>query len=297
MKLMIKTICAIIYNEHADLEEWIRYNLALGFNHIYLYEDYKSKSHSDITNKFSKVTLSNLEEFSIENTNSAKKQYLLYDKFLKRHQKLKDMDWIAFIDIDEFITLDDGYTLESMLEEYNDEYAVFLCWKNYSASGHLDKKQEGITNIEYYDKEVDIWQLHNDIRVMCKSIVNVNKDDKIKTVHITYKGVFTNYKPYTMRGMCCYDKAWINHYFYKSWEDWCYRMFVRGNMHNNFRTFDTWFDGNSEFKDKEVEMLNKVRYEHMRSTYIISNKHKLINGGNTKIVSKLCKQRKDGISN
>lgn len=291
---MIKAICAIIYNERAELEEWIRYNLSLGFDRIYLYEDYGSETHKDIAGKFPEVTLSSLDDFGIENTNSPKKQKVLYEEFLKHHQKLKDIDWVAFIDIDEFIMLEDGYTLESMLEEFNDEYAVFLCWKNYSASGHLKKKPKDVTNIDYYNKEADIWVLHDDIQHMCKSIVNVNKNDNMKTVHLTHKGVFTNHKPYTMRRMCCYNKAWINHYFYKSWEDWCYRMHVRGNMHNNFRTFDTWFRGNPEFSDREIDMLNDVRYTPMRSTYIISNEHKLINGGNTKIIEKLREERRNG---
>lgn len=294
---MIKIICAIIYNEHTELEEWIRHNLSIGFDHIYLFEDYGSKTHSSITDQFANVTLSTLEVYDINNSGSPNKQKNLYDKFLKQHQEDQDVDWIAFIDVDEFIMLEDGYTLESMLEEFKDEAAVFLCWKNYSASGHLEKKPEGMTNLEYYDKEVSIWVLHTDIQYMLKSIINVNKDNKIIHVHLAEDGVFTNHKKYKNPGMCCYDKAWINHYFYKSWEDWCYRMLSRGNMGSNVRTFDTWFEGNPEFKDKEKQMINDVRKQHMRTTYIISNKYKLINGGNKQVIQNIQSNLKNGYTN
>ena len=75
-------ICVIIKDEHPYLAEWIEYNLKLGFNHIYIFEDYGSKSHKEITDKYDKVTLSNLKDFGIENSPNAEKQHVLYNTFL-----------------------------------------------------------------------------------------------------------------------------------------------------------------------------------------------------------------------
>jgi len=44
-----------------------------------------------------------------------------------------------------------------------------------------------------------------------------------------------------------YEKAWINHYFSKSWEEYVTRM-KRGNLGNNTRNFDVFFQVNPDLK-------------------------------------------------
>ena len=44
MKHYKTAICAILKNEHQYLDEWIRHHLDIGFDEIYLYEDFGSKS-------------------------------------------------------------------------------------------------------------------------------------------------------------------------------------------------------------------------------------------------------------
>ena len=53
---------AILKNEHQYLDEWIRHHLDIGFDEIYLYEDFGSKSHSIITDKYSSVHLIQVSE-------------------------------------------------------------------------------------------------------------------------------------------------------------------------------------------------------------------------------------------
>lgn len=295
---MLTAVCAIIYNEHENLKEWVDYHLNIGFDYIYLFEDYGSDSHRNIVQDNDRVILSNLKDFCIANTNSSKKQRMLYTKFLTVHKKLADIDWIAFIDIDEFIVFDEGYNLSKLLDEFKMYPSIILCWKNYNASGHLKKKPADVSTMDYYTAEANIWVLHDEIIWMVKSIHNVQRSGGVWTVHMGTDGVYTDLCTEKNRKTACYKKAWINHYFYKSWEDWCYRMIGRGNMHNNFRTFDTWFAGNPEFADKEVSMLNSIRKEHMRSTYVISRKWGLISGGNKTIIDKLKRKRdRPGSSN
>ena len=83
-------ICAIIKDEQDYIEEWLDYHLGLGFNHIYLYEDYYSTSHKNIVDRYDNVSLSNLKDFGIAYTNSAKKQRHLYIKFAKEHKEAGD---------------------------------------------------------------------------------------------------------------------------------------------------------------------------------------------------------------
>jgi len=43
---MRTAIVAIVKNEHRFIKEWVDYHLALGFDDIYIYEDYRSDSHA-----------------------------------------------------------------------------------------------------------------------------------------------------------------------------------------------------------------------------------------------------------
>ena len=58
---MRTAICTCIKNEHAYLREWLEYHLGLGFDHIYLYEDFGSESHADIVDEYDNVTLLSME--------------------------------------------------------------------------------------------------------------------------------------------------------------------------------------------------------------------------------------------
>ena len=54
-------ILTVIKNEHEYLDEWIRYHLDLGIDHIFIFEDIDSESHKEITDKYgNKVSLNSI---------------------------------------------------------------------------------------------------------------------------------------------------------------------------------------------------------------------------------------------
>lgn len=58
---MTSCIFTVIKNEHLYLEEWIRYHLDLGINHIFVFEDIDSETHRHITYKYGdKVSLNGI---------------------------------------------------------------------------------------------------------------------------------------------------------------------------------------------------------------------------------------------
>ena len=55
-------ILTVIKNEHEYLDEWIKYHLDLGINHIFIFEDIDSDSHKEICDKYGdKVSLNSIE--------------------------------------------------------------------------------------------------------------------------------------------------------------------------------------------------------------------------------------------
>ena len=124
-------ICAILKNEHKYLDEWIRHHLDIGFDEIYLYEDFGSKSHSIITDKYSNVHLIQLSEIFDEIKHlHGNKQNALYIYFYQNYKNV--FDYTAFIDIDEFIMFEDGYGLQALLNDYQEYNGIFLFLKIYN---------------------------------------------------------------------------------------------------------------------------------------------------------------------
>lgn len=56
-------------------------------------------------------------------------------------------DWCFTIDNDEFLTLEDGKSLDEVLQEYDKYDAFVIQWECYGASGHVFKP-------DYTDKGV-----------------------------------------------------------------------------------------------------------------------------------------------
>lgn len=61
-------ILTVIKNEHLYLDEWIKYHLDFGIDHLFIMEDIDSDSHDEITNKYKDfVTVIKLKNFLNDN--------------------------------------------------------------------------------------------------------------------------------------------------------------------------------------------------------------------------------------
>ena len=290
-------ICAIVKNEQRFIREWVEWHLCVGFDEINIFEDYGSVSHRDQLDDLiadGRVKLTALSDGTTpardlghnNRPNGTKAaQYTIYEWFFDKTKKEGSADWIAFIDVDEFIEFEEGYDLKRLEDEYQDRGGVLLSWKMYGANGHVKRPEGGVVE-SYKGKQ---WIAPKEDRQWAiKSLVNVHVSRGEITVH-TFDGcVHTDgggrFSPH------CYDKAWINHFFTKSWEDWCDRIFSRGNMHNNYRTLDTFFLYNKDMLPQKKDMIFAKRNLHTACTTWISRNLKIISGGNVNLVSKLRKE-------
>jgi len=277
-------ICAIIKDEQRFLKEWIDYHLNLGFNHIYLYEDYNSTSHIEITAPYEKVSLFPIEITSIPQQQTSKKQIDLYNWFLKKSKSESIADWILYIDIDEFLVFEDGYNIQRLCEEFEPYTGVYLCWRMYNANGHIKRPKGGVMESYTQESKNDERADYGNLNWQIKSFVNVKKAYGMY-LHEVFGGVNVEHGikwPYRI-----FKKAWINHYFTKSWEDYVERMCKRGNMSKDFRTYDHFFENNKDMLPLKEQLINSVRNIHTKSTFWISEDLKLISGGNVNKLNKL----------
>lgn len=119
-------ICATIKNENIYLREWVDYHFSLGVDKIFLYnnnndngenpnlivQDYIDAGKIEIT----KINYYDTRPFQFKQTDA-------YNDCLEKNDLY--FDWIVFIDLDEFITIDKYGTLQELFKHTN--YNNFDC--------------------------------------------------------------------------------------------------------------------------------------------------------------------------
>ena len=244
-------ICVIIKDEVEYLDEWLSWHLNLGVDEIFLYEDYGSKSHLDIVKHYGdRVHLNSIDiifNSSDPNKNvidtGERTQIQLFNYFPKRYKN--DFDWILFNDLDEFLIL--KQPLHDLLKEYDDKPGILLKWKWYSANGHI-KKPEGKVMDNYTKSVTSTFDYHWGY----KSFMNCkNWTYWEKMLHKIHGAVF----PLNEFGI---HKAYLNHYFTKSWEEWKFKLLSRGDNFPGHRKINEFFHLNQDLLPMKENLLKEI---------------------------------------
>ena len=190
---MKKSICLLIKNENKYLEEWINWHIDQGFNYFYIYNT-GSENPSLIVNKFNKNLFTIIEW----NKYSFNMQLEAYQHCLNTN---KNDDWIAFIDIDEFIYLPDKQYLDKVDSDIS---IIKLKQKLFNANGNLYYNNNLVQNL--FKQECDNIEKFKPY----KSIIRP-KLIQLMGVHFPIKYI----------GKILYnDNLFYHHYYTKSLEEW-----------------------------------------------------------------------------
>ena len=130
---MNSVICAIAKNENAYLLEWAEHHLSLGFSHIYIYDN-NDIDGERITDVFESTAIR--EKITIIDIRG--QRYIQKRVYNECYHQM-NFDWCAFIDIDEFIVLDQHKNITDFLSIFTGQEAIHLNWKCYGDNGAINK--------------------------------------------------------------------------------------------------------------------------------------------------------------
>lgn len=270
-------ILTVIKNEHEYLDEWIKYHLDLGIDHIFIFEDIDSDSHKEICDKYGdRVTLSNIflvlndlarrEALFLKKTKMDNPQHL-YFKCALMTIKLTyqgKYDWCFIIDNDEFITFENNSSnIKEILSLYQEYDAFVMQWKCYGANGNINKpdySNKGL--IETYTKESS-YPGHDVLEWTTKTCYNVNKFEEtyFKNNHQptdNCKWCKTDYSD--NRRKLVFKNVYLRHYMTKSWEEYISKR-KRGYFMGFARTCDFFFKMNPDMLPMKNELLKQIKNE------------------------------------
>lgn len=119
---MKTALVALAKDEEKYIDEWIDYNVKLGFDDIFIFQnDWKYTGNKNYTNlRFMEI-------------NGQKIQNKCYNDFLV--SKGKEYDFVTFLDIDEFLVIKNGKTLNEWLETLKDSDVIYINWRLFGDNG------------------------------------------------------------------------------------------------------------------------------------------------------------------
>ncbi len=142
------TSMLVFKDEAIYLKEWLDYNILLGFQHFYLYDNQSS-------DKPLKVLKWYIDNDIVSYHQINRKLGFESLSWPHREENIKqygsDSEWMAFFDIDEFICLNDlNDNLHLALSKFEDFSGIAVRAVNYGSNGHMKYKKELV--IKRFDK-------------------------------------------------------------------------------------------------------------------------------------------------
>lgn len=141
---MYPVIVCIAKREHDYIEEFVRYHLALGFKHIYLYDNEDEPTYAKMLNAYEAwLTVTHIPH----NNYHKPVQYIVLDHFKQNHMRNSIITHVAHIDIDEFIALKKHVNICDFINEYitGDCQGIGMNWRFFGSSGKTEKTDEPLT--------------------------------------------------------------------------------------------------------------------------------------------------------
>ncbi len=147
------SICAIFKDEGLIMKEWIEYHKILGIEHIYLYNNNSTDESLSILLPYIQDNYVTLIDWPVPTP----AQVLAYQHF--RDFYWEETEWVAFIDLDEFICPKYVLDISDWLDQYKNYPCVTMYWRMFGSSGLIAHDTSKLC-IEQY---TICWDRYNEI--------------------------------------------------------------------------------------------------------------------------------------
>jgi hypothetical protein len=213
-------ICTIQRNRGKWLKEWISFHHVIGITHFYIYLHKCTDNSKSIVTELQKSF--NIQCFEV-NEETVRPQLVAYQHAYQAFGH--EVDWMAFIDGDEFLFPSVANTLADVLQEF--EYqklsALAVYWQCFGSSGHI-QDPDGLVIEDYiYRAKLD-YPGNRHIKSIVKGgqgqyCYSAENAHLFNTIYGTFDELMRPINKGLMRELTpSYEKIRINHYVCQSYE-------------------------------------------------------------------------------
>ena len=239
-------VCLIAKDEEYYLEEWAEYHLRIGVDTLIIYDN-----GSRIPIREVLKPLVAIGRVIVHDVPGLFEQSKTYTSCIEQYKN--DFKWIAFIDSDEFIFLKKTDNIKLFLAAYEEYGGVVANWVNFGTSGLRERKDKSqIFNFTLTDNSE------------CSTIKSIVQPKRVTCYEVhgavfldNYFAVSSNHVPLHN---ACYsspfinDKIQINHYLYRSYEDYQFksRRWIEQKICTSTSSFD---DIEKKYTELSLELI------------------------------------------
>ena len=235
--MKISLVC-IAKDEDNYIKEWIDYHKKLGFDDIFIYEN----------NWDSNVNEENVHTIKMD---GEIKQIESYNHFIKEYYG--KYDWVAFIDVDEFITLKKHKDIKDFILEFGVN-SIAMNWVIFGSNGHDTIVNNNYSVLDRFTKR------QNSVNPHIKTLLKLESPGirMLDPHHPNVKLIDTNNNvitsPLNYGGNV--DIIQINHYFCKTLSEFQHKI-NRGRADTHIkRSINEWYD----YDINEIEDLTSLNF-------------------------------------
>jgi hypothetical protein len=241
------SVCAIFKNESLYLREWIEFHKIVGVEHFYLYNNNSTDDFMSVLAPYIADGTVTLTEWKF---NQAQME-CYWDAIEKFSAETK---WLGFIDLDEFVVPKSTDTIYEFLQKFEKKCgSVLINWRVFGSSGKISRSENSLVTEDF----VLGWRSFH----VCKCFLNTAYGFNPKLEHSAdMHFLWTNLKGINVPPMDAFGKMHllspktietksknlpiqINHYFTKSFDEYCAIKSARGDAYykKNPKTTEYFF--------------------------------------------------------
>ena len=258
-------IMVISREEELYLDEWITYHFNLGVSHIYFLDnnDKGNDNQKNLIEKYGdKITYCDIRGLTYYDLNQNIQMYfykVFYDKYHSNH------DWIMFLDVDEFFTLDSLSLNEFFSQDcYKDTCEIVFNWKCYGDNDLVYYENRPV--VERFTKPYDLYACYTPGIIeneFCKCAVNCKYEIIKHDVHsaringITKNALGKLCPQFGKQNPIVQEVAYIRHYVTKTIDEYVKLRILKKRMHSTCTQdspqsrIDRFFNVNKHTKEKD----------------------------------------------
>lgn len=233
------SLCGICRDEDRYIPEWIAYHLAIGFDHIFLFDNMSVNSPKRVIrypHLTEKVTIVRWPSVPGQNA-----QQIAYNHFLETYRD--QVEWALVLDLDEFLNLKQDDHVADFLKRFPSAAGVAINWRMFGSSGEIHFRRRPLMMRFTRASEIAF-----DANKLVKTFFRLDKTTEIFVHHGHYSDGGVLFSPngdaiangyHLAQSADNFAVAQINHYFLKSKDEWTLKL-LRGYADSTVRPPDTF---------------------------------------------------------
>lgn len=214
-------ICLRFRDEAHYLDEWIRYYRAAGIAHFYLYNNFSADGYQAVLAPHLAAGYVTLIEWRRRPASPAAEEDCI-------RRAIGRFEWVGFFDADEFVVIKDSSSIPAFLAGFGNAPGVALHWYYFGSNGHRQRPVGAV--VASYTRRAAAPNRHVKCFVQ-PAQVSENRNSHCwffrgarfavdEAGHAVFGSIA---KPRA-------ERAWINHYYFKSQQDYLQKAQVKSTL-------------------------------------------------------------------